>query len=117
MPVIKEIIAPNGGEEPVTIHIEVEEASTPDYYPDLRGPGSQAVEAAKDVFKSGMQLIRTCAEQVVHTIHSIDQEIRPAEIEVQLAIKLDSEVGAILTKTSAEAQLQVTMKWVKKEQP
>ncbi len=40
---------------------------------------------------------------------------RPSEFEVQLAIKLDSQVGAILAKASAEAQLQVTMKWVKSE--
>ena len=33
------------------------------------------------------------------------------EFEVSLAIKLDAEVGAILAKTSAGAQMQVTMKW------
>jgi hypothetical protein len=45
----------------------------------------------------------------------MDDALRPLEFSVQLAIKLDSEVGAVIAKASAGAQLQVTMKWVKKD--
>ena len=44
-------------------------------------------------------------------------DVKPNEFEVQLAIKLNSEVGAALTKFGAEAQMQVTMKWTLKETP
>jgi len=39
-------------------------------------------------------------------------EARPDELEVQLAVRLDYELGAVLVaKGSAGAQLQVTMRW------
>jgi hypothetical protein len=47
----------------------------------------------------------------------MDDEVKPNEFEVQLAIKLNSEVGAALTKLGGEAQMQVTMKWTLKEKP
>src|SRR2546422_704623 len=114
MPIIENTVTNPDGEE-VTIYIEVDENQVLNPYADVRGEGFPVVEAAKDVFGSGMKLIRTCAEQIVHTVQTVDHAMRPTEFEVQLAIKLDSQVGAILAKASAEAQLQVRMKWVKKE--
>ena len=119
MPLVKNIITNNDGEV-VTIYIEVDKTPTIDpytpYTEDLRGGGNQVIDTAKDVFGNGMNLIRTCAEQVISTIHRIDHKMRPTTFELQLAIKLDSTVGAILAKASAEAQLQVTMKWVNGEE-
>jgi hypothetical protein len=114
MTIVKDNVTTSNGEE-TTIYIEVDAIQPNRFYGDLRGP-DQIVDAAKDVFGSGMKLIRTCAEQVVSSIQTVDQTIRPTEFEIQLAIKLDSEVGAILAKASAEAQLLVTMKWVKKDE-
>ena len=118
MPIIQEILQNEHG-EPVTINIEVDESQVVPYspYADVRGDENAVMNAAQDIFGSSMNLIRTCAEQIVHTIQKVDAKVRPAELEVQLAIKLDSTVGAILAKASAGAQLQVTMKWVKKDQP
>jgi hypothetical protein len=116
MPIVKDNFTSTDGEE-VTIYVEVDSIQQQNrYYGDLRGQGDQVIDTAKDIFGSGMQLIRICAEQVVSTIQKVDQAVRPSEFQVQLAIKLDSTVGAVLAKASAEAQLQVTLKWVKKEQ-
>lgn len=116
MPVIKDNVTNSDGEV-VAIYVEVEDPQkTHQYYDDLRGQGNQVVEAASDVFSRGMSLIRTCAEQTVTAMQKIDRTMRPSEFEVQFAVKLDSEIGAILAKASAEAQLQVTMKWVKKDE-
>lgn len=117
MPIIKDTIINKEGEE-VAIYIEVDQLPQPlsSHYGDLRGQGKEVVAAANDVFTKGMSLIRTCAEQVVAAIQKVDQTARPTEFEIQLAIKLDSEVGAILAKASAEAQLQVTMRWAKKDE-
>jgi hypothetical protein len=117
MPLVENTITNNDGEV-ITIYIEVDKTPTIDPYTpytDLRGEGNQVIDTAKDIFGSGMNLIHTCAEQVINTIQKVDHTMRPTEFELQLAIKLDSTVGAILAKASAEAQLQVTMKWVNKE--
>ena len=118
MPLVENIITNNDGEV-VTIYIEVDKTPATDPYTpytDLRGEGNQVIDTAKDIFGSGMNLIRTCTEQVINTIHKIDHKMRPTTFELQLAIKLDSKVGAILVKAGAEAQLQVTMKWVNEEE-
>jgi hypothetical protein len=41
----------------------------------------------------------------------MDEATRPEELEVKIAIKLDSEVGAVIAKASTGAQIEVTMKW------
>jgi hypothetical protein len=53
---------------------------------------------------------------VADTIADLDQKIRPDEFELQIAIKLDAEAGAVLTKVGAGAQLQVAMKWTRQEE-
>src|SRR5947209_7531628 len=111
MPVIESTVTNNDGTI-ATIYIEVDKPeviSSANAFADTRD-GQQVVS---DVFNKGMDLIRTCAEQIVTTVKKVDQMARPAEFEVQLAIKLDSQVGAILAKTGAEAQLQVRIKWAK----
>jgi len=116
MPVLKQTLQGSDGEQ--IIYIEVDTPQAPNPYTEgdiLRWQGSQVVDAARDIFGSGMDLISTCAEQVFRAVQKVDQVLRPTDFEVQLSIKLDSEVGAILAKASAEAQLQVTMKWSKKE--
>jgi len=113
MPIVKDRITASDGEE-VAIYIEVESVPAPErYYEDGRGPGSTVLESAKQIFGSSMDLIRTCAEQVMTAVQKVDQVMRPTELELQLSIKLDSEVGAVLAKASGEAQLQVTLKWTK----
>ncbi|WP_329484213.1 hypothetical protein OG555_18860 [Kribbella sp. NBC_01484] len=35
----------------------------------------------------------------------------PAEVELKLGVKLTAEAGAIIAKTSAEGNLEVTLRW------
>lgn len=111
MPVVKSISTVNG--EEVAIYIEVDklpEAESP--YGETRGDTlEQITEAAPGMFQAGITLAQTCAKQAVAGIKKMDATFRPEEFEVKLAIKLDSEVGAILAKASAGAQMEVTMKW------
>ncbi len=112
MPIVQERKIVDG--EELILYIEVDEMSeaiTP--YDDLRGD-SRVIGAARDLFGAGLELARNCAVHVVDSIKKMGAEIKPEEFQVQLSIKLDSEVGAIIAKTSAGAQLQVTMKWVNK---
>jgi hypothetical protein len=118
MPIIQNTVKNSDGTT-TTIYIEVDEpqkVSIINPFTEVRGenPFAESREiptVASDAFNKGMDLICTCAEQIVMTVKKVEQVARPAAFEVQLAIKLDAQVGAILAKTSAEAQLQVTLKW------
>lgn len=115
MPIIKNM--ETIGDQEVAILIEVEQAPEPEsIYGDLRGDGAeQVISAVRDVFGDGMELARSCAIRVVDSVAKMEERVRPNEFELQIGIELNSEVGAILAKASAGAQLQVTMKWKLKE--
>lgn len=102
----------------VLIQIEMDEVPAPSPYGDVRGSREAAkrvISATRDVFGDGMQLARDCAASVVESIRQMPAQVRPNEFEVQFAVKLDSEVGAVIAKMGAEAQLQINMKWTYKE--
>lgn len=120
MPIIKSTSEVEG--EQIDIYIEVdEEPEVPDSdnpYQDVRESiAKKAIKAVGNVFGDGLALSRRCAREVIHSVNQMDDEVKPNEFEVQLAIKLNSEVGAALTKLGGEAQMQVTMKWTLKEKP
>ena len=100
----------------IKLYVEVDPTYTPrDEYGDLRNNTVEKAEKiAKDLFSDGMDLVRLCAAKTVQGIQKIDPSIRPEEFELKLAIKLDSELGAVVAKASAGAQLEVTMKWQSK---
>lgn len=74
-------------------------------------PAAKVLDIARDVYADGIDLARRCAEQAARRFADVGQGLRPDEVELQLAIKLDAALGAVLVKTGAEAQLQVTFRW------
>jgi hypothetical protein len=111
-----------------TILVEVDELpdEATDAYDSVEARGEaldRAVAVARDVYGEGLDLVRSCAARVARMIVDIDNAIdidkvaRPSQLEVQLAIKLDGELGAIIAKSSAGAQLQVTMTWARPTPP
>lgn len=119
MPVIRDVVKNDEGQD-VAILIEVDEKTDGQEiiggsydYGNTRGPLDQAPE----VFKKALELAHTCAEQVVEGIHKIPKAKRPSGFEVQFAVKIDSEMNALIAKASTGAQLQFTLRWEKDEQP
>jgi Trypsin-co-occurring domain 1 len=113
--IIRETLHKEG--EDFEIQIEVDEVSPRalerrEDYGSMRGDRVPLVERP---FEKGMELIRACAEQVSATIHRVSEAARPSEIEVELGIKFDSEVGALISRTGVEAHLQVTLKWSRRQ--
>lgn len=106
--------------EAIDIYIEVDRVpQLPDSdnpYQNVRG-AKEAVKAMGDLFGDGLALTRKCAVKVMESVKQMDDASRPNELEIQLAIKLNSEVGAAIVKAGSEAQMQVTMKWKLKETP
>lgn len=97
-------------DEEVTIAIEVDKLPSPSGpYQDLRD--GKELKKVHDLFGDGMELAKNCATRVVNSIKEMGDTIKPDEFQLQFAIKLDTEVGAVIAKASTEAQLQVTLTW------
>jgi len=113
MPIVESKHDING--QTVQINIEMDSApSAKTPYGATRGAKETVVESARDYFADGMALARHCAAAMVESMQALGAAVRPDEVELQLAIKLDAQAGAVLTKLSAEAQLQVKLKWTTK---
>ncbi|MFF7447996.1 MULTISPECIES: CU044_2847 family protein [unclassified Streptomyces] len=79
---------------------------------DTRGnPAERVMTAAREVYTDGLDLARRCARQAADRLGDLGDGLVPDEVELQLSIKLDAELGAILVKSTAEAQLVVTFRW------
>ncbi|MGW0710597.1 CU044_2847 family protein [Streptomyces sp. NPDC002643] len=115
---------PAGADGPIPIQVETEPAAAvPDgldaIYGDekTRGRATQrVVQSARDAYTDGLDLARRCAAQAVRRFGELSDELRPDEIEMQLAIKVDTGVAALVT-SKAEAQLQITFRWRTGGQP
>ena len=105
------------GDQNITIQVEMDE-SLPLGRPDARGMSEvteKVLTATRDVFGDALQLAHNCAVGMVQSLKQMSQEVRPNEFEVKFCVKLSSEVGAVITKMGGEAQLEISMKWVHKE--
>ena len=117
MPIIKSTQVIDDQEVSIYIEVDHEPKSQASSGAVMRGGRSgtaaakRVIESAEDLFGDGLKLAENCAAKVVDSIDSMNEKIRPEQVEVQLAIKLDSEVGAVLVKASAGAQMQITLKW------
>ncbi|GGZ89354.1 CU044_2847 family protein [Streptomyces bluensis] len=74
------------------------------------GAAQRVVRVARDAYTDGLDLARRCAAQAVRRFAELNEGVRPDEIEMQLSIKVDAGVAA-LVKSGAEAQLQITFRW------
>ncbi|GCE31105.1 hypothetical protein KDA_65890 [Dictyobacter alpinus] len=112
MTIIKDTLTNTDGQE-IAMYIEVDNVRqapatrSADPYGNTRGVPQQA----QDLFTKAMGLIQLCAEQVSTSVANITEKARPHSFEVQFSVKIDAEVGAVLAKSSSEAQLQVTLMW------
>ena len=114
MPVVENTEVIDGQE--VTILIQVDEAPTAKGpYEDLRGGADRVLDKTRGMFEGGLELARHCARQTVDAIYRMEDHVRPTEFEIQLSIAFNSELGAMLVKANAGAQMQVTMRWLSDE--
>jgi hypothetical protein len=120
MPIVRSELdaAPTSGEEGFrAIYVEVDQvrdvepASVYSEIETRAEPAQKVVTLARDLFGEGVELARSCAARVARGLTNLPDAMRPDEFELQLAIKLDAEVGAVITKAHAGAQLQVSMRW------
>ena len=72
---------------------------------------ARAVSVARDLVDDGVNLAKACARKFTEGLKELGEGVQPDEIELELGITLDAELGAVLAKTKASAQLQVTLRW------
>ena len=118
MAIIRDTVQCNGQE--VEVFIEVgdlvdTQALLPrhdgTFPPDPLGVAQGGVHQVKNAFASARDLIGACASNVSEAVLKMTEKTRPTEWEVQIGIKFNSELNAILAKSQGEAQLQVTLRW------
>lgn len=118
MAVIRDVETSNGQKIEILIEVDDSQALLPKGPGVLAGPFGEArgaQEQIREAFKSARDLITTCAVSVSETMQKMTVAARPSEWEVELGIKFNAELNAILAKTQGEAQLQVTLRWQSQE--
>ena len=95
--ILKETVTTAEGTSEILIEVAAQ------HVPRVRaGGGSAETDVPTRAFTKGMELIRTCAEQVSKSIQGIVAAARPQEAEVEFGIKLDAEAGAFIAKSPRE---------------
>ncbi|MGD1222267.1 CU044_2847 family protein [Streptomyces krungchingensis] len=74
------------------------------------GAARHVYEIAQDAYSDGLALARRCAVLAARRFGELEEHLRPDEVELQLSIKVDAGL-AVLVKSGAEAQLQITCRW------
>lgn len=101
-------------QEELTIFIE-----WPDQEGLVRASLGDGLERLKEESEKAMNLtmgvIRIMADKVAKAIDTIEDEIRPNEMEVEFSLKLDLEGGTVvpmIAKTTAGGQFNIKFKWM-----
>jgi hypothetical protein len=91
-------------------------------FPDQEGVQFASLSSGADKLKQEsekamnitMGVIRLMADRVSKTIDSIEDEIRPDEIEIEFSLKLDVEAGSVfpmIAKSTTGGQFNIKFKW------
>lgn len=103
------------GNDELSIFVEVDEDAEVAAWFTEGETRSDGIRKVNDLLGNGLRLVRNCAVQVVDQVNQMADTVKPNEFDVQFAVKLDSEVGAVIAKAKSGAQMKVTMKWKLKE--
>ena len=77
----------------------------------MRGAATDAIATATDTFEGALSKVRYAAEGILHQLRSLAEP--PDEVEVEFGVKMSVETGAIIAKSSAEANFKINLTWKK----
>ena len=66
---------------------------------------------AKERFEQSVDVLQNVSKSIIGKLNNVAAEFQPDEIEIKLGLKFTAEAGAFIAKTSAEGNLEVTIKW------
>ncbi len=76
--------------------------------------GDLAVERSRMTFEEAFRRIYAATESAV--IPLTRSSLRPSEIEMEFGINLSAELGAVIAKSTSEANYKVTLRWTKEKE-
>ncbi|MDL4813612.1 CU044_2847 family protein [Actinomadura opuntiae] len=91
---------------------EAAEADLADIYGEATrgGLAEKVIRLSRPLFSEALDLVESCAE-AMHARLEAMTDAKPDELEMQLAVKLDTKAGAKIVELAGGAQLQVVMRW------
>jgi len=77
-----------------------------------RGGGlAGTLVTADKTFEQAFDRLRPAAAAIIEKFGSMDH--RPEEIEIEFGVSLSAEAGAIIAKTSGEANFRIALRWTR----
>lgn len=80
---------------------------------ELQVGGMTKMSGESVKFEQALQTVKNVAQKVVNEIRSI--EMMPDEVECKIGVTFDAEAGIVFAKVGTECNLELTLKWTKKE--
>ena len=108
-------------DEEVEVHVEFSKPDMPtsgSVGQVMRGgssPSAAMVDRSQEALNKAMGAIRQMAQRVLAVKDSLEVSERPTSIEVEFALKLDSEAGVYIAKVGTEASFNVKLAWERKD--
>jgi hypothetical protein len=94
-------------EDGSSVLIETESVST---RPVTRGGrATELISKADETFEQALGRVGPTSAAIVERFRSMAHQ--PDEIEIEFGIKINAEVGAIIAKTSGEANFRIVVRW------
>lgn len=83
----------------------------------MRGgsPNERLMEAVNNTFEDAVDSVKHAAEAIMDRLCALSRP--PDDLTLELGIKLSAEAGAIIAKTSTEANVKITISWRRPSSP
>ena len=93
----------------IDLHIEVADAQQP----GSRGvtSGSKVTSNVNNAWEEAKKTIVAMSEDLVGAVKSIDKKVTPDEFTLEFGLKFSADGNVFVASASAEASLQITMKY------
>lgn len=73
------------------------------------GAGSKVVDKTAEQMDEAINVAKRVAGKASQQLTNMDH--RPDEVQIKLGLKLTAEAGALIAKTSAEGNIEITLTW------
>jgi hypothetical protein len=80
-----------------------------------RGDPKDVIEPTTLAFETALAKLKPICSAIVKQAKELAEQ--PEEFSVEFGVKLSAEAGVIIASTAAEANLKVSVKWKKQEDP
>ena len=70
----------------------------------------------RDLIGESLTLVSHCARRAVHMVREMEAGDRPDTLSLSFGVRIDHEVGPVITNNRATAQLNVAMTWKKPDE-